>query len=205
MIKSLFLVAAIAIAAPAIAQTASLEQVQKALAATTSMKASFVQTASAGGTATGTMTMKRPGRIRFDYGAKSSQLVVADGSNLSFVDYKVAQVSQWPLRQTPLGVLLDPKADLARVARVLPEAESPLPGQIAVEARDAKRPEIGRIIFFLKPDRSAPGGMMLTGWRVIDAQNNLTVVELSNIQTNIDVSNSVFRFRDPRRPIIGKG
>jgi glutathione S-transferase len=59
-------------------------------------------------------------------------LELDDGQRLSFIDYKVSQVSQWPVRSTPLGILLDPKADLAKVARVLPDSESPLLGQVAV-------------------------------------------------------------------------
>ncbi|MGL6044810.1 MAG: LolA family protein [Sandaracinobacteroides sp.] len=176
----------------------TLAEVRQALAATTSMTASFTQTAADGRQASGTMILKRPGRIRFDYGKSASFLVVADGQRLSFVDYKVSQVSQWPVRSTPLGILLDPAADLAKVARVLPERESPLPGQVAVLAQDPKRPDVGRILFFLAPDPSAPGGLRLTGWRVTDAQANLTVVELSGARFNVPVADSNFRFRDPR-------
>lgn len=177
----------------------TLADVERALAATSTMKADFSQTAANGQVARGTMTLKRPGRVRFDYAGKKPYLVVSNGRTLSFVDYQVSQVSQWPVRATPLGVLLDPKADLSRVARVLPEAQSPLPGQVAVLAEDPKKPEAGRILFFLAPDKAAPGGLRLTGWRVTDAQNNLTTVQLSNIQTNIAVADSGFGFRDPRQ------
>lgn len=190
--------AAAAPLAAATETTATLADVQRALAATTSLSADFRQTAADGRIAQGTLLLKRPGRIRFDYGPKANFLVVADGSRLSFVDYKVKQVSQWPVRSTPLGVLLDPKADLSRVARVLPADRSPLPGQVAVEAQDPRRPDIGRILFFLKPDAGAPGGYALTGWRVTDAQNNLTVVELSNLKHNPPIENARFSFKDPR-------
>jgi outer membrane lipoprotein-sorting protein len=177
---------------------ATLADVQKALAATTTMTATFTQTAADGRQASGTMLLKRPGRIRFDYGKDASYLVVSDGQRLSFVDYKVAQVSQWLVRSTPLGILLDPSADLAKAARVLPAADSPMPGQVAVLAQDPKRPDIGRILFFLAPDSTAPGGLRLTGWRVTDAQANLTVVELTSVRFNVPIAESRFRFRDPR-------
>lgn len=190
------------LAIPALAarpvQAASLSEIERALRSTQTMVASFRQTAADGSVATGTMTLKRPGRVRFDYGAKSPILVVADGYRLSFIDYKVRQVSQWPLSETPLRVLLDPAADLAQVARVLPEDQSPVPGAVAVEALDRKRPDLGRILFLLKPDGAAPGGQALIGWRVIDAQNNLTVVELSDVRWNVSVADSAFRFSDPR-------
>jgi outer membrane lipoprotein-sorting protein len=188
---------ALALAVPVGGTT--LNDVAAALRATSSMEADFRQTGADGRTATGRMSLKRPGRIRFDYGPGARMLVVADGSRLTFIDYRVNQVSQWPLRRTPLGVLLDPDADLGRVARVLPESESPIPGQIAVHASDPKRPEAGRILFFLAPDGSAPGGLALTGWRVLDSQNNLTLVELRNIRWNPDIPDSRFRFEDPRQ------
>ncbi len=184
--------------AAAPASAVSLAEVQRALVATTSMTADFTQTAANGSVARGTMKLKRPGRIRFDYGARTPYLVVADGRTLSFVDYQVSQVSQWPVRSTPLGVLLDPKADLARIAQVLPDDQAPLPGQVAVLAQDPKKPDLGRILFFLAPDAAAPGGYRLTGWRVTDAQNNLTKVELSNVRTNVTLADSGFGFRDPR-------
>lgn len=212
MLRSLAAVAIVAaaplLAAPALAATSladvqkaaatSLADVQKALVATQTLRADFVQTAADGRQARGTMLIKRPGRIRFDFGPKASTLVVADGSRLSFVDYKVSQVSQWPVGKTPLGVLLDPKADLARIARLVPDAENPMPGKIAVLAQDPKRPDIGTILFFLVPDSAAPGGLRLTGWRVTDAQGNLTTVELGNSQFNAPIADSNFRFRDPR-------
>lgn len=189
---------AVTLSVPLSAAPATLADVQKALIATSTMTADFEQTAANGKIARGTMLLKRPGRIRFDYGKSVPWLVVANGSQLSFVDYQVSQVSQWPVRSTPLGVLLDPKADLARVARLLPESESPMPGHVAVLAQDPKRPDIGKIVFFLKPDTASPGGLRLQGWRVTDAQNNLTSVELSNIRTNVAISDSAFSFRDPR-------
>lgn len=194
--KTLFLAFAVIAAAPAAATT--LQEVEAALSATSTMSADFKQKAANGQVARGTMVLKRPGRIRFDYGKGATYLVVADGQQLSFVDYSVSQVSQWPIRATPLGVLLDPRADLARVARVLPESQSPLPGQVAVVAQDPKRPDMGRIMFFLAPDAQAPGGLRLTGWRVTDAQNNLTTVELENVRFNTQIAESSFRFRDPR-------
>jgi outer membrane lipoprotein-sorting protein len=191
------------ISAPASAAT--LADVGNALAATTTMTADFTQTAANGAKSEGRMQLKRPGRIRFDYGKSVPYLVVADGRTLSFVDYQVAQVSQWPIRSTPLGVLLDPKADLARIARVVPAGDSPMPGVVTVLAEDPKKPEQGRIMFFLARDAAAPGGLKLTGWRVTDAQDNLVTVTLSNVRLNVPIADSGFRFNDPRRRSTAPG
>lgn len=192
------LFAALAVLAASPAAAVTLADVQKAFAATRTMQADFRQTAASGEVQQGRMQLKRPGKVRFDYGANARQLVVADGRTLSFVDYNVAQVSQWPVRSTPLGLLLDPEADLAPVARVLAASPMPQAGSIAVAAQDPKKPEQGRITLFLEPDSTMPGGLRLTGWQVLDAQNNRTDVALDNIRVNAEIADSAFRFRDPR-------
>ena len=188
--RILALAAALA-AAPAAATP--IDEVIASLAATNTMRASFVQTAADGTIQRGTMVLARPGRIRFEY-ANSPILVVADGSRLTFVDYQVAQVSQWPVRKTPLGVLLDPKADLTRYAKVI-AVDGP---NIAVEARDPKRPDFGAITLGFRRDAAAPGGLALTGWVALDAQNNLTQFKLADVRYNVPVGSGAFRFRDPR-------
>jgi outer membrane lipoprotein-sorting protein len=200
MIRFLALAGALA-AAPLFAaplSAASLADIQSAFRQTTTMHATFVQTGADGRESRGQMLLKRPGKVRFDYGKGTRHLVVADGRTLSFVDYEVAQVSQWPLRRTPLGVLLDPAADLSARARVLPPDRSPIPGLVAVEAQDPKQPDQGRIMFFVARDSAAPGGLRLAGWRVTDAQGNLTSVRLEQVRFNEAIADSRFGFTDPR-------
>jgi len=182
------------------APAASLDQVRASLRATTTMTADFVQTAANGSVQTGTLSLARPGKIRFQY-TKAPILVVANGNWLSFIDYEVSQVSRWPIRNTPLGVLLNDDADLSRFARLV---DAP-PGLIAVEARDPKHPEYGAITMGFKTDTAAPGGLRLLGWTALDAQNNLTEVRLDNIRYNVSIPNARFTFRDPRpKAVPGK-
>jgi outer membrane lipoprotein-sorting protein len=178
---------------------APIDEVAAALRATTSMTADFTQTAADGRVATGTMRLVRPGKVRFDY-TKSQLLVVADGRTLSMIDYKVSQVSQWPIGQSPLAALLDPSKELGRVARVVGQT----PGAIRVEARDPKHPEYGAITMTFARNGTAPGGLALTGWTALDAQNNRTEVVLSNVRSNVAVPASSFRFRDPRTRVPGR-
>ena len=195
MIRTLLLAALAATSATA----APLDEVAASLAATTSMTARFTQTASDGRVATGRMQLVRPGKIRFDYD-KSKLLIVADGRALSMIDYKVGQVSQWPIRNSPLAALLDPAKDLARVARVV---DSP-PSQVRVAARDPKRPDYGTLTMVFVRRADAPGGLALTGWTALDAQNNRTEVVLSEVRSNIAIAASAFKFRDPRTRTPGR-
>jgi len=173
---------------------ASIPEVSAHLAATRTMTADFRQTAESGAVATGKLTLARPGKVRFQYQKEVPLLVVADGRNLTMIDYQVSQVSRYPIRQTPLSVLLDANADLTRYARIV----SSTPKALTVEAKDRKHPEYGVITIFFERDRTAPGGLELKGWRVLDAQGNTTRVDLSNIAFNVPVNDNAFRYRDPR-------
>lgn len=195
MIRTLFL--ATLVAAPAAA--APLDEVAAAMAATTSMSARFTQTAADGRVATGRMQLVRPGKIRFDYD-QSKLLIVADGRALSMIDYKVGQVSQWPIRNSPLAALLDPAKDLARVARVVDAPAS----QVRVEARDPKRPDYGTLTMTFVRRGDAPGGLALAGWTALDAQNNRTEIVLTGVRSNVAIPTSTFRFRDPRVRTSGR-
>ena len=85
-----------------------------------SMTADFIQTDGKGRQLAGTLQLKRPGKIRFEYGGGVNMLLVANGKTLSFIDYEVGQKSSWPIAKSPLAVLLSAKPDLGRIARVVP-------------------------------------------------------------------------------------
>ena len=115
-----FVVAAALIAAPAAAQTNGLARVQAHLRGLTTMTAAFAQTDRNGRTLTGTLTLKQPGKIRFQYEKGVPLLIVGDGKALTMIDYQVAQVSRWPVGNSPLSLLLDPSKDIARYAHLVP-------------------------------------------------------------------------------------
>jgi outer membrane lipoprotein-sorting protein len=190
------LLATTALPVPAIAQSqAGLAQVSAHLKAVNTMVADFAQTDRRGRTLTGTVTLKRPGKVRFQYQKGVPLLVVADGKALTMIDYQVRQVSRWPIGNSPLGVLLDPNKDLSRVATIVQDDAQVL----SVRARDPKRAEYGTITLAFSKSASAPGGLMLHGWTMIDAQNNRTTVRLTNQKFNVAVADSSFRWTDPRR------
>ena len=192
-------VAAVALPAPAIAQTPrGLDAVQGHLRAVTSMTANFSQTDHRGRTTAGTLSLKRPGKIRFEYRG-SRMLIIADGSRLTFIDDEVAQRQSWPIGDSPLSVLLDPNRPLSRYARVIRDDAN----TIMIEARDPRRREFGRITLAFAKVAGAPGGLSLQGWNTVDAQNNQTQVRLSGQRFNVSVADSLFRVpsqsRGPRR------
>lgn len=196
--NALILTAALAaagLAAPLSAQSDDLSLVTAHLKAVTTMTAAFTQTDRAGKVLAGTLTLKRPGKIRFQYQQGVPLLIVGDGKALTFIDYSVKQVSRWPIGNSPLGVLLDPTKDLSRFAKIVPAGDSRI---VLAEARDPRRPEYGSITLAFARDAAAPSGLRLQGWVALDAQNNRTSVRLTNQQFNVAVSDKAFTWRDPR-------
>ncbi len=175
---------------------ASLDQVSAHLKAVDTMTADFSQTDRRGQVLGGTLTLKRPGKVRFQYQRGVPMLIVADGKRLNMIDYEVNRVESWPVGNSPLSVLLDASKDLSRYGKIVASDD---PRVVLVEARDAKRPEYGRITLVFAKIASAPAGLSLQGWSVIDAQNNRTTVKLANQRFNVAVADSAFRWTDPRR------
>ena len=181
--------------APVIAQAASpLAQVQAHLKAVNTMTANFSQTDRRGQTLSGVFTLKRPGKIRFQYQKNVPMLVVADGRRLHMIDYETKDVRNWAIGNSPLGVLLDPNPNLARIAKIVRNDRQTL----LVQAKDPQRPEYGTVTLGFAKVASAPSGLLLQGWTVIDAQNNRTTVKLSGQRFNVPVADSAFAWADPR-------
>ncbi len=186
------------LAAPALVSAApqgEIAQVQQHLQAVTSMVANFSQEDRNHRVLTGTMTLKRPGKIRFQYEKGVPQLIVADGRSLYFIDYQVKQVDRWPIGNSPLAVLLNPKRDISKFARLVPTGNANV---ISVEVHDNDHPEYGRITMVFQKNAAAPGGLMLQGWVALDSQNNRTTIRLSGQRFNTQVSDGTFRWNDPR-------
>ena len=122
-------------------------------------------------------------------------LIVSDGRSLTMIDYEVRQVQRWPIRNSPLSALLDPKRDVARYGKLQPTTD---PNVVSIEVRDSSHPEYGTItlIFVRKP--SAPGGLELTSWVALDSQNRRTTIRLSNHRYGVEVPDNTFRYNDPR-------
>lgn len=177
------------------AQSADLANAIASLRAIGTMRADFVQTSRGGQRVTGVLTLKRPGKIRFQYEKGVPVLIVSDGKALSFVDYEVRQVQRWPIRNSPLGALLDPSRDVMKYARLV---ASDYARVVSVEVRDKAHPEYGVITLVFIRNPSAPGGLELSSWATLDSQNTRTVVSLSNQQYGVAVSDNAFRFKDPR-------
>lgn len=184
-------------AAPVAAQSGDkLDQAVAALRGISTMRADFTQTNRSGQSVGGTLTLKSPGRIRFEYEDDVNMLIVSNGKSLTMVDYDVNQVERWPIGNSPLGALLDPSRDVKRYGKLIPTSN---PNVISIEVKDPKKPEYGTMTLVFVRDPDAPGGLELNSWVALDAQNKRTTVRLSNQRYGMSVADSTFTYRDPRR------
>lgn len=190
-------VLAVPLAAPLLAQQgqSELSRVNAYIRAVSSMTADFSQTDRNGQTLTGQLTLKQPGKIRFQYQKGVPLLIVGDGKALTMIDYEVRQVQRWPIGNSPLGALLDPSKDLSKFGKVVPTGD---PSILSVQARDPKRPEYGTITMIFRRDAASPAGLQLYGWVALDSQNNRTAIRLSNQRYGVPIADSAFRWTDPR-------
>src|SRR5438309_11084963 len=175
-------------AVEAAAPQPALAQVQAHFRVVESMTANFAQTDRRGQTLTGTLTLKRPGRLRFEHQKGVPLLVVGDNKAIHVIDSQVKRVQRVPIVNSPLSVLLNARPDLTRIARVVRDDAS----SIVISARDPQRPEFGTITVAFAKGRG-PSGLTLQAWTVLDSQNNQTIVRLSNQRFNVPVPDTAFR------------
>ena len=190
--------APLAAQATAAQDRSDLDRAVAALRGITTLRADFSQTDRNGQRVNGVLTLKSPGRIRFQYAPGVPMLIVSDGKALTLIDYEVRQVQRWPITNSPLGALLDPRRDVARFGRLQPTGD---PNVISIEVRDGAHPEYGVITLIFVRRPSAPGGLELVSWVALDSQNKRTTIRLANHRYGAAVPDSTFRWNDPRRPI----
>jgi outer membrane lipoprotein-sorting protein len=136
------------------------------------LTADFAQTGPDGRRSEGTLSLERPGRIRFE-GPRFE--VVADGRSLAVIDRKLDTQDEYFIAQTPLKFLLADHIDIARDTRVLSVADEGNAVTIEIEDRAALGGTAHLTLVF---DAST---FALRRWTVIDAQGFQTVVTLSNL------------------------
>jgi outer membrane lipoprotein-sorting protein len=187
--------AALVAAAPVLAAANSpdLARLKDHISSVQTMTANFTQTDAKGRVATGTLQLKRPGRVRFEY-SSGDLLLVANGKTLTFLDYQVGQKSAWPLGRTPLGPLLSSSPDFNGRAQILPSDN-----ERVVVARAKNSGQYGQLTLAFLRNSSAPGGLQLYGWTAIDPQNHRTTVKLSNVRYNVAVPNGAFTYAEPKK------
>jgi outer membrane lipoprotein-sorting protein len=154
---------------------ADLDKVSAYLNTIHSLKSQFVQIGPEGGTDQGVLYIEKPGRIRFEYRPPSPVLIVASGGAIYVKNARLNTVDKYDLSDTPLGLLLNERVDLAHNPAVLGVVERD--GAIIVQARtSANRNNSNISMVFATP------GIELRQWTVKDNQGGITTVALQSPQ-----------------------
>jgi len=171
---------------PAQAEIISLDTISRYLNGLDSAVSAFVQTNADGSAAQGTVYIKRPGRARFEYEAPNAALVLASAGSVAIFDQKSNEApEQYPLRRTPLNLILAREVDLGRAKMVIGHREEG--DTTRVLAQDPKNPEYGTIELVFAADPVA-----LTAWVITDDLGNRTVVELQGLQQGVRIPEGLF-------------
>ncbi len=172
------------------ASIAALGRVEAWFAETQTLKARFVQVNDMGQTATGTVWLRRPGRVRFEYDPPVPLLIVADGLFVVFVDQELEQADRMPLIRSPLSILTAEEVDLQRDTDL--RGVSHDAGVIRVTVADPESPEEGEVTLVF---RDSP--IALRQWVVRDPAGKETTITLQDTQTNLELPQRLFVYTDP--------
>ncbi len=170
---------------------ADLARIEAYLDGLHTLKARFLQIAPDGAASQGTTWLERPGRMRFQYDPPSPLLLVAGHGLFVFYDRQLKQISNIPLGQTPLGLLLRENLRLSGDLTVTEVFRQP--GEIQVSLYRTGSPGDGslQLVFADKP-------LALRQWSVFDAQRLETRVSLFSIETGGTFDQDMFALVDPR-------
>lgn len=170
---------------PAQAQT-GVPEIEKYLNSLRTLKARFVQSNPNGSIAQGTLYVRRPGRMRFEYDPPSQLKVVADGFQVTMWDPATKDFGQWPIGWTAASFLVKDPLSLSGDLRV--EKLERVNGLIEATISQTKKPQEGRVIV-----RFAENPLALRGWTIIDSRNQQVSVALSDVQTGLQLADSLFK------------
>lgn len=171
---------------PGWAEKIPLNEISAYLNSLTTARGDFTQINADGSISSGTLYIKRPGRVRFEYAAPDDSLVMAGGGQVAIFDAKSNQPpEQYPLRRTPLNLILERKVDLARAAMVVGHSSSG--PDTTVIAQDPEHPEYGTISLVFSNDP-----VQLKEWIITGEDGSRTTVLLGEMSYGVDLSPRLF-------------
>lgn len=193
---------------PLLAQQQSAEAVAQALQQqydkVFDFKASFTQTTKGGvlriesKSGEGTVQVKKPGKMRWDYTRPEKQLIVSDG--IRVYDYdpvtRELNVAEVPAGdQAPTATLfLSGKGNILRDFKVS-RVDSPVKGTAALRLDPRKAdPEYAHLIVAFDPS-----SYQIRALKTLDDQGGETTIVFTDIKENTKIPDKTFTFVQPRK------
>ncbi len=178
--------ALVALSAPAFADKIPLGDLSSYLNSLATVQSDFTQVNADGTVSLGKIFIKRPGRVRFEYAPPDKSLVLASAETVAIFDAKSNQPpEEYPLRRTPLNLILAPRIDLGRAKMVVGHKE--VENTTRVVAQDPEHPEYGTIELVFTADPIA-----LRQWVITDDLGQQTTVILGELTPVSNLAASLF-------------
>lgn len=182
--------ALIVLSMPVVAAPVPLADLSAYLNTITSVQTDFTQVNADGSVVLGKLFIQRPGRVRFEYAPPDKSLVLASSGNVAIFDAKSNQPpEQYPLRRTPLSLILADRINLAKAKMVMGHKE--VDNTTRVVAQDPEHPEYGTIelVFTASP-------VTLRQWIITDDVGQQTTVILGDLTTGKGFAPGFFNIKD---------
>lgn len=177
----------------ALSAPASLDEISDYLETLKSVSAEFVQQNPDGSQSTGTMFLKRPGKLRFEYVGENSPLVMIGGGQVAVFDPLSNEPPfRFPVSQTPFAPVIGRSVDIGNTRFETHLMES---GTFTIlNVQDPRYAEYGYVSLVFD---TAP--LQLRQWVVVDGAGQQTAIALTQIKTGVSIKNSIFNIRHEMR------
>ena len=150
------------------------------------VEGTFTQINDDGTVDTGNIYIKRPGKMRFEYNAPNSALVVVSANAVYITDSKSNQPPEtYPLKRTPLSLILARNVNLAKANMVVGHDFDGT--ATVVTAQDPEHPEYGNIQM-----KFTENPVQLRQWVINDDGGGQTTVVLGEVKVGGNLSNRLF-------------
>jgi outer membrane lipoprotein-sorting protein len=169
---------------------AALQRATTYLNSLQSVEGNFVQLAHDGRSTRGTVYIKKPGRIRFEYEKPNPTLIVADGTTVAVENNQLRTTDRYPIGNTPLRLLLT-TVDLANDPHVVSIQRQS--GLLAVTAAERSGPATGQVTMYFADTGNT---LQLSHWDVEDARGQHTMVSVSGLHDVADLPPQLFTIED---------
>lgn len=191
LLRTLIATVFVGAASMASADQLSLNAISKYLNGMKTASGDFTQINGDGSYSTGKIYIKRPGKMRFEYNAPDSAIVIAGSGAVVVDDKKSNQPPEtYPLKRTPLSIILARNVNLGR-AKMVTGHEYDGTATI-VTAQDPEHPEYGSISM-----KFTDGPTELRQWVINDANGGQTTVVLGALNKGGNIPNSKFDTGSP--------
>lgn len=170
----------------------NLKEVEDYLNGIKTMDARFVQTASNGNTAEGKLYIQKPNKIRMEYDAPTSVLIVGDGDYIVYNDKELDQVTHIDYDDIPASLILANNIKIdgkkVKVTDFYNDA-----GITTITLEYKEKGDIGPITLTFNNTPFA-----LKQWKIVDPQSVEVTVSLYDAVMDKALDNALFKFKNEK-------